>query len=55
MRCGVPRFTLMALVGAAIERGESHNRVFELLGVKAGGPSRPATSIPTRCSASRAA
>ena len=23
--CGVPRFTLMALVGAAIERGESHS------------------------------
>jgi HAD superfamily hydrolase (TIGR01549 family) len=31
--CRVPRFTLMALVGAAIERGESHNRAFELLGV----------------------
>ncbi len=31
--CGVPRFTLMALVGAAIQRGESHNRAFELLGV----------------------
>jgi FMN phosphatase YigB (HAD superfamily) len=31
--CGVPRFTLMALVGAAIERGESHSRAFELLGV----------------------
>jgi HAD superfamily hydrolase (TIGR01509 family) len=31
--CDVPRFTLMALVGAAIERGESHNCVFELLGV----------------------
>jgi FMN phosphatase YigB (HAD superfamily) len=31
--CGVPRFTLMALVGAAIERGESHKRSFEWLGV----------------------
>ena len=31
--CGVPRFTLMALVGAAIQRGESHSRAFELLGV----------------------
>jgi len=32
--CGVPRFTLMALVGAAIERGESHRRAFERLGVE---------------------
>jgi FMN phosphatase YigB (HAD superfamily) len=32
--CGVPRFTLMALVGASIERGESHRRPFELLGVE---------------------
>ncbi len=31
--CGVPRFTLMALVGAAIERGEPPRRVFEWLGV----------------------
>jgi HAD superfamily hydrolase (TIGR01549 family) len=31
--CGVPRFTLMALVGAAISRGESHRRAFEWLGV----------------------
>jgi len=31
--CGVPRFTLMALVGAAIERGESHRTAFERLGV----------------------
>jgi HAD superfamily hydrolase (TIGR01549 family) len=30
---GVPRFTLMALVGAAIERGESHRRAFEWLGI----------------------
>ena len=30
---GVARFTLMALVGAAIERGESHRRAFEWLGV----------------------
>jgi HAD superfamily hydrolase (TIGR01549 family) len=32
--CGVPHFTLMALVGAAIERGESHRRAFEWLGVE---------------------
>lgn len=32
--CGVPRFTLMALVGAAIERGESHRCAFEWLGVE---------------------
>jgi len=32
--CGVPRFTLMALVGAAIARGESHRRPFEWLGVE---------------------
>jgi HAD superfamily hydrolase (TIGR01549 family) len=31
--CGVPRFTLMALVGAAIARGESHRRALEWLGV----------------------
>jgi HAD superfamily hydrolase (TIGR01549 family) len=30
---GVPRFTLMALVGAAIERGESHRQAFEWLGI----------------------
>ena len=30
---GVPRFTLMALVGAAIERGEHHRRALEWLGV----------------------
>ena len=29
--CGVPRFTLIALVGAAIERGESHRCAFEWL------------------------
>ena len=29
---GVPRFTLMALVGAAIQRGESHRQAFEWLG-----------------------
>jgi FMN phosphatase YigB (HAD superfamily) len=29
--CGVPRFTLMALVGAAIARGESHRKVREWL------------------------
>jgi len=32
--CGVPRFTLMALVGAAIERGEPHWRALEWLGVE---------------------
>jgi HAD superfamily hydrolase (TIGR01509 family) len=32
--CGVPRFTLMALVGATIARGEPHRRAFELVGVK---------------------
>jgi len=31
--CGVPRFTLMALVGAAIGRGESHHRAIEWLGL----------------------
>ena len=31
--CGVPRFTLMALVGAAIARGESHRRVREWLDI----------------------
>jgi len=32
---GVPRFTFMALVGVAIERGESpHRRVFEWLGLE---------------------
>jgi HAD superfamily hydrolase (TIGR01549 family) len=30
---GVPRFTLMALVGAAIARGASHRAAFEWLGV----------------------
>jgi HAD superfamily hydrolase (TIGR01549 family) len=32
--CRVPRFTLLALAGAAIERGESHRRAFEWLGVQ---------------------
>ena len=32
--CGVPRFTLMALIGAAIERGEPHWRALEWLGVE---------------------
>ena len=31
---GVPRFTLMALVGAAIARGESHRAAFDRLGVE---------------------
>jgi HAD superfamily hydrolase (TIGR01549 family) len=30
---GVPRITLMALNGAAIERGESHRQAFEWLGI----------------------
>ena len=29
--CGVPRFTLMALVGVAIARGETHRKVREWL------------------------
>ena len=32
---GVPRFTLLALIGAAIERGESHSKAFEWLGIDA--------------------
>jgi FMN phosphatase YigB (HAD superfamily) len=31
--CGVPRFTLMALIGASIARGESHRRAYEILGI----------------------
>jgi FMN phosphatase YigB (HAD superfamily) len=31
--CGVPRFTLMALIGAAIAHGESHRRAYEILGI----------------------
>ena len=31
--CGVPRFTLMALVGAAAARGESHRRVRDWLDI----------------------
>jgi len=31
--CGVPRFTLMALVGATIARGEPHRRVKEWLDI----------------------
>jgi HAD superfamily hydrolase (TIGR01549 family) len=31
--CGVPRFTLMALIGAAIERGESHRKAYESLDI----------------------
>jgi len=37
--CGVPRFTLMALVGAAIGEGESHLRALEQLDAR---PSRRA-------------
>ena len=37
--CGVPRFTLMALVGAAAERGERPHKALEWLDVK---PSRGA-------------
>lgn len=32
--CGVPRFTLMALVGATIGTGDSHHRAIELLGIR---------------------
>jgi HAD superfamily hydrolase (TIGR01549 family) len=32
--CGVPRFTLMALVGATIARGESHRRVLDWLEIR---------------------
>jgi len=32
--CGVPRFTLMALIGATIARGESHRRVKDLLEIE---------------------
>jgi FMN phosphatase YigB (HAD superfamily) len=39
--CGVPRFTLMATVGAMIGSGESHHRALELLGIR---PSRRAFS-----------
>jgi len=35
--CGVPRFTLMALVGASIRSGDSHLRALELLEIR---PSR---------------
>jgi len=31
--CGVPRFTLMALVGSAIARGESHRTAYDRLGI----------------------
>jgi FMN phosphatase YigB (HAD superfamily) len=37
--CGVPRFTLMALIGVAAERGERPHRALEWLGVR---PSRNA-------------
>jgi FMN phosphatase YigB (HAD superfamily) len=37
--CGVPRFTLMATVGAMIGSGDSHHRALELLGIR---PSRRA-------------
>ena len=32
--CGVPRFTLMALIGATIARGEPHRRALEWLGAE---------------------
>ena len=37
--CGVTRFTLMAMIGASIARGESHHRAIELLEIS---PSRGA-------------
>ena len=38
---GVPRFTLMGLLGGLAARGEPHSNVWEILGVE-----RPATSWP---------
>ena len=32
---GVPRFTLSGVIGGLAARGESHKRVYELLGVEA--------------------
>jgi len=32
--CGVPRFTLMALIGAAVARGEHHRTAYERLGIE---------------------
>jgi HAD superfamily hydrolase (TIGR01549 family) len=39
--CSVPAFTLIALVGVTIARGESHRRAFEWLGIEH-VPARPA-------------
>ena len=36
---GVPRFTLMGILGGLITRGEHHSRVWELLGVERPGAS----------------
>ena len=51
---GVPRFTLMGVLGGLAARGEHHRRVWELLGVEqpASGLASRQTSIPTRCPAS---
>jgi FMN phosphatase YigB (HAD superfamily) len=40
---GVPRFTFLAVIGGLAARGESHRRVYELLGVepRQGGDFRP--------------
>jgi len=37
-RAGVPRFTVMGMLGAVIERGEDHRAVWPLLGVPAPAP-----------------
>lgn len=37
-RVGVPRFTVMGMIGALIERGEDHRGVWSLLGVPAPEP-----------------
>ena len=50
---GVPRFTVMGILGGLITRGEHHSRVWELLGVEQPGADFERTSsIRTRCHAS---
>ena len=41
--CGVPPLTLLGVLGGVIERGLSHRRVFDLLGVVMPGFERPFT------------
>jgi HAD superfamily hydrolase (TIGR01549 family) len=43
-RLGVPRFTLMGIVGGLAARGESHRRAWELLGVEPTEPLSPGHS-----------